>query len=95
MQNAVKEYYPFALGIFEKSKWENDLIKKGVFAGEEVLQKEWLKNMQPVLDAAEIKLPSKNVEPVYGGRNGFHTEHLNPLLEEMSEVYRLEPNAEW
>lgn len=95
MRNAVKEYYPFSLGIFEKSKWESELMKKGVFAGEEVLQQAWLKSIQPVLDLAEIKLPSKNVEPVYGGRNGFHTEHLNPLLEEMSEVYRLEPNAEW
>lgn len=95
MLKAVKECYPFALGIFDKSKWENDLMKKDVFAGEEVLQQEWLKSMQPVLDAAEIKLPSKNIEPVYGGRNGFHTRHLNTLLEEMSEVYRLEPNAEW
>ncbi len=95
MLNAVKECYPFALGIFEKSKWENELIKKNVFAGEETLQNEWLKSMQPVLDAAEIKLPTKKVEPVYGGRNGFHTEHLKPLLDEMTEVYRLEPNAEW
>jgi ring-1,2-phenylacetyl-CoA epoxidase subunit PaaC len=93
--SSVKELYPYALGIFEKSKWENDLIKKGVFTGEQKLQEAWISNMQPVLDAAEIKLPVKNVEPVYGGRNGFHTEHLKPLLEEMTEVYRLEPGAEW
>ena len=95
MLNAVKECYPFALGIFEKSKWENDLIMKGVFAGEEALRQEWLISMQPVLDAAEIKSPSKNVKPVYGGRKGLHTEHLKSLLDEMAEVYLLEPNAEW
>lgn len=93
--SSVKELYPLALGIFEKSKWEDDLIKKGVFVGEEKLQEEWLKSMQPVLDVAEIKLPSKNPEPVYGGRNGFHTEHLKALLDEMTEVYRIEPGAEW
>lgn len=93
--SSVKELYPLALGIFEKSKWEADLIKNGVFAGEEKLQEEWLRSIQPVLDAAEIKLPSKNPEPVYGGRTGFHTEYLKPLLDEMTEVYRIEPNAEW
>jgi len=59
------------------------------------LRKEWLKIIKPVLDAAEIKLPKEKVEPVYGGRKGFHTEYLPPLLDEMTEVYRLEPDAEW
>lgn len=93
--SAVKELYPLALGIFEKSEWEKDLIRKGIFAGEEKLQEQWLAAMQPVLDAAKIKLPKGNAEPASGGRNGFHTAHLKPLLEEMTEVYRLEPDAEW
>ena len=70
-------------------------MKNGVFAGEEKLQEEWLKSIQPVLDVAEIKLPPKKVEAVFGGRQGFHTEYLKPLLEEMTEVYRFEPGAEW
>jgi ring-1,2-phenylacetyl-CoA epoxidase subunit PaaC len=31
----------------------------------------------------------------YGGRYGYHTEYLQPLLDEMTEVYRLDPTAEW
>jgi len=95
MMSSVKSAYPFALGIFEKSKREEELIKKKIFSGEEYLQKEWLKSIKPVLDAAEIKLPKEKVEPSFGGRKGFHTEHLQPLLDEMTEVYRLEPDAEW
>ncbi len=30
-----------------------------------------------------------------GGRKGQHTEHLQPLLDEMSEVFRIDPAAEW
>ena len=30
-----------------------------------------------------------------GGRHGQHTEHLQPLLDEMAEVFRLDPTAEW
>jgi ring-1,2-phenylacetyl-CoA epoxidase subunit PaaC len=36
-----------------------------------------------------------NAEPVYGGRCGYHTEHLQPLLTEMSEVFAEDPTAEW
>ncbi len=93
--SSMEAAYPFALGIFEPGKWENELIRKKVFAGEEVLLKEWLKSMEPILEAAGIKLPKENVKPSFGGRKGLHTEHLHPLLGEMAEVYRTEPDAEW
>jgi len=38
---------------------------------------------------------SKIIAPVFGGRVGRHSEHLQPLLDEMSEVFRIDPNAEW
>ena len=93
--SSMKEAYPLALGIFEKSKWEDELIKKKIFPGEDKLINLWLKSIQPILDAADIKLPKQKIEPAFGGRDGFHTEYLRPLLDEMSEVYRMEPQAEW
>ncbi len=95
LQSSLNEAYPYALGIFEKSDEENKLIKEGIFAGEEKLQQLWLEKIEPVINAVGLKLPSKKTEPALGGRKGFHTEHLQPLLDEMSEVYRLEPGAEW
>jgi len=35
------------------------------------------------------------VTPVYGGRKGEHTADLQPLLDEMTEVFRIDPAAEW
>ncbi len=40
----------------------------------------------------ELKLP---VADTRGGRRGHHTEYLVPLLDEMCEVFRLEPAAPW
>jgi len=37
----------------------------------------------------------KSWQPVMGGRKGYHSEHLQPLVEEMGEVFRLDPAAEW
>lgn len=93
--SSVKIVYPLALGIFEKSKWEDELMKKEIFRGEETLQKEWMRSIQPVLEESEIKLPNGKIQPAYGGRKGEHTGHLKPLLEEMREVYKLDPDAEW
>ncbi len=94
MQSALNEAYPLALGIFEQSSFEQELIDAGFFAGEQALKERWLKTIQPVLDAAGLHLPDGS-QPVFGGRMGYHTEYLQPLLDEMSEVFATDPTAEW
>jgi ring-1,2-phenylacetyl-CoA epoxidase subunit PaaC len=45
---------------------------------------------------AELKLPEvKDITAHYGGRKGFHTEHLQPMLDEMTEVFRIDAEAQW
>ena len=87
---------PYALGIFEKGEFENDLIGQEVFAGEEVLKAKWLEKIAPVIQAANLQMPKvADDKIVYGGRKGFHSEYLKLLLDEMCEVVRLDPEAEW
>jgi ring-1,2-phenylacetyl-CoA epoxidase subunit PaaC len=96
MQSALNEAWNFALGMFEPGDLENELKKENIFEGEAVLRERWLENIRPVLDKAKLTLPSEqDWAPVFGGRKGFHSEHLAPLVEEMSEVFRIEPGAEW
>lgn len=96
IQSALNEAFPFALGIFEPGDFEAELIESGIFAGEKALQDLWLEKITSVVTAAGLRLPdAASVTPVYGGRKGYHTEHLQPLLEEMSEVFRTDPAAEW
>ena len=96
LQSALNSSWYLALGIFEKSEFEAGLIKEGVFAGEDELKKRWLEKISPVLESANLKIPvTDESKIIYGGRKGFHSEYLKPLLEEMTEVLRTDINAEW
>lgn len=94
LQTALNEAWDYALGMFEKSEFEDQLISENIFAGEETLKALWLEQITPILEKATLKLPSSQ-EPKMGGRKGYHTEHLEPLLNEMAEVFNIDPSAEW
>lgn len=94
LQESFNHALPFALGIFEKSDMEEQLIEDGIYKGEEYLKELWLQKIQEDLAKTPLQL-NFSVEPVLGGRKGVHTEHLQPLLDEMSEVFRTDPTAEW
>jgi ring-1,2-phenylacetyl-CoA epoxidase subunit PaaC len=96
MQSALNEAFPYALGMFEPSKYDRELESENVFIGETALQTRWLEAISPILERAELQLPRLTIkERMYGGRNGYHTEYLQPLIDEMTEVYRLDPAATW
>ncbi|MFN8287172.1 MAG: 1,2-phenylacetyl-CoA epoxidase subunit PaaC [Chitinophagales bacterium] len=96
LQTALNNCWHLALGVFEKSEFENDLIADGTFAGEEELQKRWLAKITPILEAVNLKLPATNTDKIaLGGRKGYHSEYLKPLLDEMCEVVRTDLAAEW
>jgi ring-1,2-phenylacetyl-CoA epoxidase subunit PaaC len=96
LQKSLEYAMPFALGIFEPSPYEQELISAGIFEGEEVLQKKWQAKIESIISQTKLILPDlKMVKPELGGRKGVHTEHLQPLLDEMSEVFKIDPTAEW
>ncbi|MER2997083.1 1,2-phenylacetyl-CoA epoxidase subunit PaaC [Pontibacter populi] len=96
LQTSLNEAMPYALAMFEKSKYEQELIDAGVYAGEEAVKAEWLKRITAVIEKTDLKLPDlATIEPKFGGRYGEHTEHLQPLLDEMAEVFKIDPTAEW
>jgi ring-1,2-phenylacetyl-CoA epoxidase subunit PaaC len=96
LQSSLAYTIPYALGMFELSKFEQELIDAGVYAGEEAVKAEWLKRIQAVIEKTDLKLPDlATIEAKSGGRYGEHTEHLQPLLDEMAEVFKIDPTAEW
>lgn len=96
LQSALNFSWHYALGIFEESELEEELISNGVFRGEKALQVKWLEKIIPIIESANLKVPTTNESKiVYGGRRGFHSEYLQPLLSEMTEVTASDPEAEW
>jgi len=96
LQSSLDKAFPLALALFEEGEYEEALQTKDIFEGEQALKEKWLEQIQPALKNAALKLPNANAsKPALGGRKGYHTEHLNPLLTEMTEVFQLDPDAEW
>ena len=96
LQQSLSTVTPFALAIFEESPFEKEIIESGIFEGEKVLREKWKSKIEEVISQTQLKLPDwKTIVPILGGRTGRHSEHLQPMLEEMSEVFRIDPTAEW
>ncbi len=96
LQTALDEAYPMALALFEPNEHEKTLVEAKVLPSENELQKEWLRAIQKVLEQTPLKLPENPQWEMHkGGRVGKHTPHLEAIIEEMTEVRRLDPQAEW
>lgn len=96
LQHSLEAAMPYALGIFEESPYEKEIMAKGIFGGEQALRQRWSAKIESVIADTRLHLPDwKIVAPVLGGRVGKHSEHLQPLLDEMSEVFKIDPGADW
>lgn len=103
---ALNGLWPDALGMFEPLPGEEELVASGALpASMRELQAEWLEQVAPYFESLDLPFPAEKdentgryaptVEPVYGGRQGKHTAELAELWEEMTSVYRLDPEAVW
>lgn len=96
LQKSLEYALPYALGMFEESPFEQALIADGIFAGEKVLRERWEIKIRETLQQTQLRVPEwRSITAVTGGRSGKHSEHLQPLLDEMSEVFKIDPTAEW
>ncbi|MDH5597506.1 MAG: phenylacetate-CoA oxygenase subunit PaaC [Cyclobacteriaceae bacterium] len=96
VQKALNDSWTMALGMFEVSPYEAELIQEKIFVGEKVIMQEWYESISATIEGTELSLPDLySSKPMLGGRQGLHTESLIKLLDEMSEVIRLDPEAEW
>jgi ring-1,2-phenylacetyl-CoA epoxidase subunit PaaC len=96
LQQSLTFSLPYALGIFEGSPYEEELMSEKIFAGEKVLKDRWMERVEETLHTTSLRLPPwEGIDPVYGGRSGKHSVYLQPLLDEMSEVFKIDPTAEW
>src|SRR5882724_9296423 len=48
LQRSLEVAMPYALGIFEESPYEKEVIHEGIFGGEQVLKKRWLEKIQSI-----------------------------------------------
>ena len=102
---ALDKLWPSSLGIFEPLQDEDELVRDGVLPSSNAdLQAEWLAQIAPYFYNLDLPFPAKegadgryttDIKPLYGGRRGEHMEEFTVLWEEMTSVYRLDPEAVW
>jgi ring-1,2-phenylacetyl-CoA epoxidase subunit PaaC len=57
---------------------------------------DWQAEIAPIIKQSNLRLVFHPPYPAKrGGRHGVHTPHFKDMLDEMCEVYRIEPGAAW
>jgi ring-1,2-phenylacetyl-CoA epoxidase subunit PaaC len=96
LQSAINYAYPYALGIFEEIKGEETLVEQGIIPAEITIKQDWIDSVGKFLSAQGLTVPAlETVTPVLGGRYGYHSTYLQPMITEMTEVFRTDPEAIW
>jgi ring-1,2-phenylacetyl-CoA epoxidase subunit PaaC len=95
---------PDALGLFEPLACESELVTAKMlpdsFAN---LQQRWLGSIAAPLRRLDLPFPfvecgtawEAQINPIYGGRRGEHSDHFVELHNNITSVYRLDPCAKW
>ena len=93
-QRAIEDLWGYTHEMFESDELERELVAAGIAVDSAALKDEWQQRVTAILDEAELKLPTGEWA-VRGGREGYHTENLGQLLNEMQSVHRAYPGLEW
>jgi ring-1,2-phenylacetyl-CoA epoxidase subunit PaaC len=97
MQTALDRLAPLAGGPFEPTAGVEALEREGVYPplASDTFEA-WSKAVQAPLHEAGLRFTARAPEPTNrGGRSGRHAAGFDAVLREMTEVYRLEPQAQW
>jgi ring-1,2-phenylacetyl-CoA epoxidase subunit PaaC len=96
IQGSLDDLAPRACSLFEPTEGADLLVAQGVYpATSQILFDRWSKELQQVVRDAGLRLTVPPLANVVGGRRGRHSEAFLPLLDELTEVYRIEPEAAW
>jgi ring-1,2-phenylacetyl-CoA epoxidase subunit PaaC len=83
--------------LFEPFEGLEDLEAAGIYPGDTATMfRQWAEQLRRVAADADVplKLGALNAQAI-GGRRGVHSEAFPALLDELTEVYRIEPEAAW
>ena len=98
MLASLRAAWPGALGLFEETDADPVLERAGIFPGGTTGWRDaWLARMAELNSALQLGLPVQEgmAGAELGGRRGRHSGDLARLLDEMTMVYRLDPEAVW
>ena len=91
---AVEDLWGYTHELFSPDALELRLAGQGIAVDTRDLQAQWLADVSDILQQATLSVPQGDWS-VKGGREGYHTENLGHLLNEMQSVHRAYPGQKW
>ena len=68
LQKSLDQAMPYALGMFEESPYEKEIMEAGIFEGEKKLKELWMAKVEETISQTSLHLPDwKIVQPITGG----------------------------
>jgi ring-1,2-phenylacetyl-CoA epoxidase subunit PaaC len=92
MQAALDIQWPYVGQLFTPLQADAQLVEPGYIPSATELQKGWLGMTMPMLTACSLIVPET---PPHSLVRECHTPHLGPLLNDLQQVARLDPQAIW
>ena len=96
MQAALDALAPQAAMLWETTPGQEQLEEAGIYPRDEPASFErWRQQLERLVAEAGLRLRLAPPADAVGGRRGQHGPAFGPLLDELTEVYRVEPEAAW
>lgn len=97
MQDAIDALAPHAAALLEASAGEDGLAESGAYPALESgsMHDTWNATLAAVAQRSGLSIPVMTAPTTPSGRRGTHLPALAELLDEMTEVFRIEPEAAW
>jgi ring-1,2-phenylacetyl-CoA epoxidase subunit PaaC len=95
LEAAVEKVWDDIGELFQLGPQAANIVRFGLIAGEDFLLQKWKAKAKEVFAAVSLDWPGEPNVPQQRGRAGEHTEDLAQALATLSEVYRLDPTANW
>jgi ring-1,2-phenylacetyl-CoA epoxidase subunit PaaC len=97
VEEALGELTDAAVMLFEPFDGLKDVEAAGIYPGDsESMFREWSGALHRVAADAGIRVElNAPKSDIAGGRHGKHSDAFRGLLDELTEVYRIEPEAAW
>ena len=93
-QDALDDLWGFTHEMFELDELEQQMADSGVGVDNRKIKQAWTLEVKAILQEAMLNIPEDGWK-VTGGREGYHTEYLGQMLNEMQCVHRANPGLEW
>jgi ring-1,2-phenylacetyl-CoA epoxidase subunit PaaC len=93
-QAAVDDIWGFTHELFDVDELEQQMVDAGIGVDSSALKQLWTRQVSDTLNEATLKIPEEEWF-VRGGREGYHTEYLGQMLNEMQCIHRAYPGQQW